>query len=180
MTSHIIPTLVTKRLILRGPRLSDLAAYKAFNNVSDVKVGNYRGGRPEPELSERLGQDIAHWTVKGFGMWIMCLKDQDVVLGGAGLCYPDNWPSHELTWWLMPDARGQGFATEASQAVIDWAYDIKGWPVVETYMRDENQPARRLAVRLGGKITRRDTFPDGVKRDVFALPRRRMDCKDNI
>ena len=46
-----------------------------------------------------------------------------------------------------------------------------GWPVVETHMRDENTPARRLATRLGGTVTRRETFPDGVTRDVFALPR---------
>ena len=37
-------------------------------------------------------------------------------------------------------------------------------------MRDENRAARRLAERLGGKVVRRETFPDGVPRDVFRLP----------
>ena len=91
-------------------------------------------------------------------------------VGGAGLAHPADWPRHELTWWLMPGARGTGFATEASRAVLTWAYDTLGWPVVETHMRDENLPARRLAERLGGKRIARETFPDGVARDVFALP----------
>ena len=70
----------------------------------------------------------------------------------------------------MPEARGTGFATEASQAVIAWAYDTLGWQVVETHMRDDNLPARALAERLGGQKITRETFPDGVARDVFALP----------
>ena len=37
-------------------------------------------------------------------------------------------------------------------------------------MRDENVPARRLAERLGAAKIARETFPDGVTRDVFALP----------
>ena len=140
--------------------------------MSDVTVGSYRGGRSEAEVAARLERDISHWAVKGFGMWMLRMKGAPDVLGGAGLSHPDDWPSHELTWWLMPKARGTGIATEATRRIIDWAYDTLGWPVVETHMRDENAPARRLAERLGGKIIRRDRFPDGVARDVFALPNR--------
>lgn len=173
MTSHTqhIPALETARLDLRGPTSADLDAYAAFNAVSDVQVGSYRGGRSDAEVANWLDRDIVHWNTKGFGMWLLRFKGTDDVLGGAGLSHPDDWPSHELTWWLMPDARGTGVASEASRAAIDWGYDTLGWPVVETHMRDENKPARRLAERLGGKVTRRDTFPDGVARDVFALPK---------
>ena len=162
------PILHTKRLTLRPPEPSDLDVYTAFNAVSDTKVGKYRGGRTLAEVQAGLAADIAHWD-KGFGMWLMTLNE-DEIIGGAGLSHPDHWPSHELTWWLMPDHRGMGYATEASHAVIRYGYDVLNWPQVETHMRDENQPARRLAQRLGGKITRREAFPDGVTRDVFALP----------
>ena len=50
-------------------------------------------------------------------------------------------------------------------------WDTLGWPRIETHMRDENLPARNLALRLGGILDRRDTFPDGVARDVFVLPK---------
>lgn len=163
-----VPILHTQRLTMRAPDLSDLAAYSAFNTVSDTKVGKYRGGRTDAEVRAGLAEDIAHWN-KGFGMWLLILDG--VVIGGAGLVHPNDWPSHELTWWLMPQHRGAGYASEASRAVIQFGYDTLNWPQVETHMRDENQPARRLAERLGGKIIRRDIFPDGVARDVFALPR---------
>ncbi len=164
-----IPMLTTDRLILRAPATDDLSAYTAFNAVSDTVVGKYRGGKSATEIKDVLQGDIDHWQ-KGFGMWLITLAG-DQVIGGAGIVHPDDWPCHELTWWLMPNQRSHGYATEASLAVIEFGYAVLGWPQVETHIRDENIPARRLAERLGGKIDRRETFPDGVARDVFALPR---------
>lgn len=165
------PVLETERLWINAPTPVDLKAYLDFYAVSDVSVGGYRGERSDAEVTAILRRDITHWQEKGFGMFLLRHKETGAVIGGAGLAHPDDWPSHELTWWLMPDARGQGFATEASLAVVAWAYDTLGWDAVETHMRDENVAARHLAERLGGRITRRDTFPDGVSRDVYHLPR---------
>lgn len=165
------PVLDTLRLTLAPPRPGHYATYRAFYDASDLTVGTYRGGRVDNEVRAILERDIDHWNAKGFGIWMIRLRGSETAVGGTGLSHHDNWPSHELTWWLLPEARGAGYATEASRAVIGWAYDVLGWSVVETHMRDENAPARRMAHRLGGRIARRDTFPDGVARDVFALPR---------
>jgi len=37
-------------------------------------------------------------------------------------------------------------------------------------MNDENTAARHLAIKLGGEIMTRETFPDGLERDVYHLP----------
>ena len=118
-----------------------------------------------------LEADLDHWHRKGFGMWLLERRENRAIVGGCGIAHPDDWPSHELTWWLMPEQRGKGYASEASRAAIAFGYDTLSWPSVETHMRDENLPARRLAERLGGEVVRRDVFPDGVARDVFRLPR---------
>jgi len=163
------PRLATKRLTLDPPTQADLATYQAFYTASDVKVGAYRGGRTDAKIRAILQHDIAHWA-KGFGIWMLRLTDGQTI-GGTGLAHADDWNTHELTWWLLPDHRGHGYAFEASRAVITFAYETLGWPQVETFMRDANIPARRLAERLGGTVTRRDIFPDGVARNVYALPR---------
>ena len=164
-------TLKTGRLTLTSPVPADLQLYHAFYAVSDLKVGGYRGGRSDEEIAAIHQGDMEHWGTNGFGMFM--LRDTDeAFIGGAGIKHPEGWPRHELTWFLMPDARGKGYATEASQAVIAYGYDHLGWDVVETHMRDENEPARRLVERLGGTKILRMTFPDSVTRDVFALPRR--------
>ncbi len=117
-----------------------------------------------------LAADIGHWHLLGFGMWVIERRSDGAPIGGCGLYHPEGWPSHELTWWLLEDQRGAGYATEASRAAIVFGYDTLGWPSVETHMRDENLAARRLVERLGGEVVRRETFPDAVTRDVFRLP----------
>ncbi len=170
-TAFHIPTLETPRLTLRAPCMEDLGSYSAFNAESDLRVGKYRGGKSDAEIVTTLSQDIAHWEARGFGMWLIVPKDDSKVIGGVGITHPDDWPSHELTWWLMPSARSHGYATEASRAVLSWAFEVLDWPTVETHFRDENSAARRMAERLGGHFLRRQAFPDGVTRDVFAFDR---------
>ncbi len=167
----MIPTLETGRLRLRPPQAADLDTYAAFYSGASDLPGKYRGPRTRDEARQVLEGDIDHWRSKGFGMWLLERCEDSAIIGGCGIAHPDDWPSHELTWWLMPDERGAGYATEASRAAIAFGYRTLGWPVVETYIRDENAAARRLTLRLGGTVVRRETFPDGVTRDVFAFPR---------
>jgi ribosomal-protein-alanine N-acetyltransferase len=162
--------LKTKRLTLTPTTTADLGCYQAFYAASDVTVGGYRGGRTMAEVAAIHQADMDHWADKGFGMFLI-RTDKEEFVGGAGVMHPDGWPRHELTWFVLPAARSNGYATEASLAVIAFAYDTLGWDVVETHMRDENTAARRLAGRLGGQKIARQTFPDSVTRDVFVLPR---------
>ncbi|QGX99616.1 N-acetyltransferase [Roseovarius faecimaris] len=166
-----LPELTTERLTLRAPTPDDLPAYRAFYAASDATVGAYRGQRSADEVAAIHAADMAHWKAKGFGVWLLRRIGDETVLGGAGLVRDDDWPSHELTWWLMPAVRGKGFASEASRAIIAYAYDTLGWDQVRTFMRDHNTPAHRLAQRLGGTRIDRQVFPDGVTRDIYAFPR---------
>ncbi|MEM9138760.1 MAG: GNAT family N-acetyltransferase [Pseudomonadota bacterium] len=165
------PVLETDRLRLEPANARHLPAYQAFYAIPNDQKGGYRAPRPEDEVEGLVARDEAEWERNGFGMFVLFRREDGALVGGTGLAHPADWPRHELTWWLMPAARGTGFATEASRAVLSWAYKTLGWPVVETHMRDENLPARRLAERLGGTKIAREVFPDGVARDVFALPR---------
>ncbi|GAB5454375.1 MAG: hypothetical protein Hens2KO_06040 [Henriciella sp.] len=93
------------------------------------------------------------------------------MIGGCGLWWPHEYPRSELTWWIVPNARKKGYAREASVAAINFGYEVLGWSLVETHMNDENVAARRLAESLGGTVMARETFPDGLTRDVLKLPR---------
>jgi len=166
----MIPTLETARLTLRAPCKADVPLYVDFFAQASGP-GMYGGPRPAYDAVERLAQDIGLWHLNGMGRWVIVPKDADHGVGGCGIIDHEGWPGHELTWWLMPSARGKGVALEAARAAITYGYDTLGLDPVETYMRDGNAAAHALAERLGGTITRRTTFPDGVDRSVYALPR---------
>jgi len=166
----MIPTLETERLILRELREDDFPTYANF--YADSELSGFYGGPLRAEQAwGRLAMERGHWDLRGYGKWAVERRSDGAMIGGCGFWWPTGWPRRELTWWLAGDARGAGFATEASRAAIAHAYETWGWEQVETHMRDENLAARKLALRLGGVIIARETFPDGVERDVFAFPR---------
>jgi ribosomal-protein-alanine N-acetyltransferase len=165
-----MPTVTTERLILRAPEAADFGLYRDF--YADGEASKFYGGPLTPALAWRkLAFDIGHWTLRGFGMWTVTERESGNAVGGCGIVWPEGWPRHELTWWIAPAARRKGYALEASRAAIEWACGTLGWDGVETHMNDENEAARALAERLGGKIIAREPFPDGLDRNVFKIPR---------
>ncbi len=165
----MIPTIETDRLIIRGPDASDFGSYQRF--FSDADASGLYGGPLPPNLAFRkLAADIGHWHIRGYGMWNMVERSSGKMVGSCGLVWPEGWPRSELTWWIAADARRQGFAYEGSRAVISFAYGELKWSMVETHMNDENEAARNLALKLGGQIIARETFPDEVERNIYALP----------
>ena len=69
-------------------------------------------------------------------------------------------------WGLNEDARGKGYATEASAAVIKWVYEQPGIITVTAAIPTHNYPSQRLAARLGFSHTR------DIRRDLLV---RRLD-----
>jgi RimJ/RimL family protein N-acetyltransferase len=84
-------------------------------------------------------------------MWAVELKDTGVFVGRVGLHNPEGWPDLELGWMLMPDQRHQGYATEASRAVLDFAFNQLKAPRAISLIHLENSESERIARRLGGR-----------------------------
>jgi RimJ/RimL family protein N-acetyltransferase len=129
----------------------------------------YGGPLPEGMAWRKLAYDLGHWGLRGFGMFSVVEMGSGTMIGGCGIVWPKGWPRHELTWWIEQDWRRNGYAEEASRAVIQWAHTQLGWSHVETHMDDRNLAARRLAEKLGGVVVARESFPDGLKRNVYSI-----------
>lgn len=168
-TALDIPVLETEHLLLRAPDADDFPVYADF--FGEGEASYFYGGPMSADRAWRvLATDLGHWALRGYGRWALEEKSTGRMVGGCGLWWPDGYPRSELTWWIIPAARRNGYALEASRAAIRFGYDVLGWELVETHMDDENLAARKLAEKLGGKVFARETFPDGLTRDLFALP----------
>ncbi|WP_243748458.1 GNAT family N-acetyltransferase [Roseateles toxinivorans] len=163
-----IPTLTTGRLQLRLPDADCEGMYQRF--YTDADASRAYGGPLSPAAAlARLSSDLGSWQLHGFGVWAIRRRKEGDFIGVCGFWQGKDWP-RELTWWLVPEARGRGFAHEASLAAVAHAYAAFGWESVETYMNDSNDPARALVLRLGGVKTDRRLFPDNLERDVYRVP----------
>ncbi len=164
-----IPTLETRRLRLVPPSSASDDLYQRF--YTDAAASRLYGGPLSAGAAwSRLASDLGSWHLQGYGVWTLHRRAEGDLVGACGFWQGRGWP-RELTWWLLPSARGQGLAQEASLAALSHAYQGFGWEVVETYMNDANAAARTLVERLGGVKTDRRVFPDDLERDVYQLPR---------
>lgn len=165
----VIPTLRSERLDLIPPDIGCEPAYQRF--YTDATASATYGGPLTPAAAwSRLVFDLGSWHLQGFGVWVIRRRTDSEILGACGFWQGRGWP-RELTWWLLPDARGQGYALEASRMAIEHAYGTFGWESVQTYTADTNESAKALIARLGGQRVGRHSFPDGQDRYIYQLPR---------
>jgi RimJ/RimL family protein N-acetyltransferase len=83
------------------------------------------------------------------GRWAVARKDDGAVIGGLGIrLLPPYEDDLEVSWQFDPSVWGQGYATEASKALIGWAFtqDVEELFAVA---RPNNTRAVATAKRLG-------------------------------
>jgi RimJ/RimL family protein N-acetyltransferase len=85
-------------------------------------------GRPLPRatVDEILRRTREMWEQYGFGPWAALEKGSRRWVGRIGLNLLDDWPfgdKWEVGFELVPDACGQGYATEGARRTIRFAWD---------------------------------------------------------
>ncbi|HEX3745774.1 MAG TPA: GNAT family N-acetyltransferase [Bryobacteraceae bacterium] len=121
-----VPVLETARLLLRGHCLSDFPACAAM--WADPAVSRQLGRKPftEEESWTRLLRYVGHWSLLGFGYWVVEEKASGRFAGEVGFAdYKRDMESTvkelpEIGWVLAPWAHGNGYATEAARASLAW------------------------------------------------------------
>lgn len=146
MTLQAIPTLQTDRLILRAPQPEDHAVFAAF--LASDATEHIGGTQTQAESWRYLCQVIGHWTMRGFGRWMVTLKDDDTAIGLVGLHQPFDWPEREIGWYIW-SGTGQGYAREAGIAARDHAYNTLGWPTAMSMINPGNDASVRVAEAMG-------------------------------
>ena len=140
----------TPRLTLRLPQPSDAAPLLEIHQDPDVIEYVLRGTGPIGLTGawRNVATMLGHWQIRGFGQWTVVEKATGEVVGRVGLWNPEGWPGIELGWITRRSKWGQGFATEAAKASLDWA-----WRHVETdHIISLIQPGNSRSIRVAEKI----------------------------
>lgn len=135
--------LRTQRLLLRRPRIGDVAAMHAI--LSDPAAMRYWSTLPHAELAE--SETWVADTIKAVeagecdDFFVEC---DGAVIGKAGL-----WHGDEIGFLFHPRVWGRGYAGEALRAVIDHAFDQGGRTQIRADVDPRNDRSLRLLTRLG-------------------------------
>jgi RimJ/RimL family protein N-acetyltransferase len=116
----------TARLIVRPWRAADRAPYLATCNTEAV-TAHLGGPASVEEIDDALDRIRASQKQNGFSFWAVERKSDGAFLGYCGLKIANDGGSPidgevEIGWRLSADAQGQGYATEAAAACLEWAW----------------------------------------------------------
>ncbi|NLI21073.1 MAG: GNAT family N-acetyltransferase [Clostridiales bacterium] len=162
------PTLTTERLVLRMFDLNDTVDVYAY--AQSPAVGPPAGWAPHKSLEESR-QTVRHFICQG-DVWAIVEKKTGRVIGSIGL-HADTRRTVEnartLGYALGEASWGLGYATEAAEAVLRFAFEELGCPVVSVCHFPKNTKSRRVIRKLGflpeGTLRLASTLPDGTLAD---------------
>jgi RimJ/RimL family protein N-acetyltransferase len=144
-----IPVLETKRLALRAPRLEDAKTVATLANDRRIAENTARIPHPykmadaESFIGGANGSD-------GEAVFLITLRDKTVI-GACGVTAQE--PTPELGYWLGVNYWGQGYATEALHAVIDYAFADLEHTALQAGARVTNPASRRVLEKCGFQWT---------------------------
>jgi RimJ/RimL family protein N-acetyltransferase len=149
--SGSIPSVTTDRLLLRAVEESDLDTYHR-RLFADAEVMRYLpGGQPLPRerLDGLVERSEAHWQSHGYGTWVVCELTTGELIGQSGLRYLEEIEETEVFYALARPSWGQGYATEAARAAVQFGFDRGGLERIVAFAVPENVASRCVIDHLG-------------------------------
>ena len=143
-------SIETERLILRPFRPTD--GDNLFALYGDIQVMSIRkiGLQTRSQSDRQLDDILAHWRRFGFGLSAVIVKTGGAFIGECGLRQMTPGEDEiELSYGLVPSAWGQGFATEASVAVLATGFGRLGLETIHAAARADNMASHRVLKKLG-------------------------------
>jgi len=150
-TSLTTPTLHTTRLLLRPFTEADTDAIYALG--SNPTVLRYWDAPPwsERAQADRFITNCKKMAEEGRGVRLAIERGADGEF--IGWCSLMNWDpdfrSAMIGYCFAEAAWGQGFATEAAGAVLQWAFDTLDLNRVESGADTRNRASERVLEKLG-------------------------------
>lgn len=146
-------TIETPRLILRPMQREDTPAYAEIR--ADPQVirwlpgGAEKAGEAETIAAQRIPQFLDHWKAHGFGIWGLFEKRGGALIGHCGLNRVDDFGEVEVLYALARRAWGQGLASEAARAAMDYGFGPLGLKRLIGLVLPENMASRKVLEKLG-------------------------------
>jgi len=150
-------------VVLRPPGEQDLPAIK--RGIADPDVVRWFG-LPEHSAHELLEVNRTRWN-RGTGATFSICDQNDACQGHVWVNLADSRRG-SVGYWLLPEARGKGFATRSVQLVSRWALGELGLARLSLFIEPSNGRSKRVAERSG-------FVEEGVLRSYAEVDGRRVD-----
>lgn len=141
----------TERLILRPFTLDDIEPSYLMN--LDKAVSKYTGDGGvvnKAEIKRRITEDVlGDYAKHGYGRFAVELKGENPFIGFAGLKFLPDLGEVDLGYRFLSEYWGQGLATEAGKACLDFGFEKLSLEKIVAYVLPENIGSINVLDKLG-------------------------------
>ena len=145
------PWRTTARLALSP--ITEAHGHELHELDSDPRVMRYIGaGKPltHEGVARVLGRILGyHALYPELGYWYASRRENGAFIGWFSLKYAGKSPDVEVGYWLLPNAWGQGFATEGAQAMVDYGFDDLRLHRIIGVTHRSNKASQRVLMKAG-------------------------------
>lgn len=169
MTGSELAVVRTARLLVRPPREADRDRFVELFRTRDFMVF-HPGVLTEEEAQDRFDHMVAVCQDIPFGKQPVVELSSGRVVGYTGVDHIEVEGRTWLEWGyrLVPECRGLGYATEASQALLAKAHQTYAGELL-AIIAPENLPSQNVCRKLGFTFWKQAPV-DGDVRNLYTLP----------
>ena len=140
------------RITLRELKNTDLEPICAFTDTNDEAVLGAFLKESQKESEAYLKTYIEHmYPMYDYGIWAVVRNSDQKLIGLCGLGNPtvDGEECIDLGYYICPECRGLGFATEAVELALDYAKDYLELSSTCAVIKGENKISERVLEKFG-------------------------------
>lgn len=158
------PTVVleTARLVLRRFTPDDAAfVHEMVNDPAWIEHIGDRGVHTLDDAHAYIrDRTLAQYDRLGFGMYVVTLRGTGEPVGSCGLIRRDSLDDVDIGFAFLPRYRGQGYASEAAAAVLQYGVEAFGLKRIVAIVSAANHRSIRVLERVGLRFERMVKLPD--------------------
>ena len=152
--------LITARLSFCEIKCTDAKFIREILNQPGYlpHIGD-REVRTIEQAEETITEKFAY-SSEGFGFYLMQRRDDDEVVGFAGIVDRDFLDTPDIGYALLQRHEGNGYATEAASAILDHARTSMQLKRVGAIISTGNDRSISVVERIGMKFLKQVQYPD--------------------
>lgn len=123
---------------------------------------------PKTQTEEIVNQSLSAFRNQKYGLWVARLINEQAIIGFTGYWQFFDPPQTQLLYGLLSQYWGQGFATEMSQAMVNYGFQEYNFKTIYASTDLDNKASLSVLERLGMKYIKQENI-DGKETTFYQL-----------
>lgn len=161
--------LESERLIIRDTSINDAVFYfELFNNPDWIKFISDKNLKSVDETAAYLEKmKSENSKLGGLGFFTVLLKETNKAIGVSTALQRDALEYIDIGYGFLPEARGKGYATEATKLIIEYVRNTFKQKKVYAFTKPNNENSQKLLKNLNFKYIGKKVIFDDDEDAVF-------------